>query len=129
MVRYMEGRRDRAKHALANPRRIVAVASEGQQKRKLVSGEARQTGPRAILEPDDRVGCAQTVLQAMRYPLEQCVANGGAERLIDPLEFIEAQMKHPPLVSLGTPMAQRPLQSIHKRMAIWKAGGEILNSE
>src|SRR2546421_13043649 len=119
MVRYMEGRRDRAKHALANPRRIVAVASEGQQKRKLVSGEARQTGPRAIFEPDDRVGRAQAVLQAMRYPLEQCVANAGPERFIDLLELIEAQMKHRPIVSVASGMPQRPFQSIHKGMPIW----------
>ena len=78
-----EGRPQRVEDLLRDPRRVHHLGHAGEQQRELVPAQARYG-----------VAFAQAGAQALRHVLDEPVAGGVAEGVVDGLEAVEVQEEH-----------------------------------
>ena len=79
-------------------------------------------------QPRGDIGLTEAAAQAPGDALQQLVADGMAESVVDALELVDVDIKHGKLPT-GLHVLQRPLQLLAEQYAVWQIGERVVMGE
>ncbi len=118
LAREFEGPREDSRDRFADPQRGVGAVDPVEEQRELVLPEA---GDHRLA----RVG----IDQPLRDHLEQSVARGIAERVVDPHEAVEVEREQRGAIASGMRFRQRLLDELGQQRAVGQAGQCVVIGE
>src|SRR4051794_15053924 len=111
----VDGELDRQAQLLEQELELARVDLSRQDEAELVAAQTR-----------DRVGGADAVLEALPHDLEDVVAGGVAEGVVDLLEAVEIHEEHRDPAAVAPRRQQRALDPVGEERAIRKAGQRVV---
>ena len=111
----LKWRLQRVQQLLRNRQHILLIAQFGQQEGEFVAPHAGQ-----------RIGSADAAFQPAGDLLEQRIAHGMAEGVVDLFETVEIHEQHRGQPSLPVCLGQRPLQAVLEEGPVGKAGQRVV---
>jgi hypothetical protein len=104
----------------------LCVIDIGEHDRELVAAQPREVHARFVQRrPGDEVAATQLLLEAVGDRMQQVIAGGVAEGVVDALEVVEIEEQEGDLVMLPTRAQQLTVEVFEEILAIRHAGERV----